>query len=273
MTHPRAPRYNTFVQILRLGSEGESVRRWQQFLIGHAVFTGPADGLYGPRTEHATRRFQAGEQLEVDGCVGPLTYAAALAGGFDPGFLDPQGGTSGVEWPPRPVFSAIVSSAEREALFGKFAHERIRPHRDEIRVVEEWEKENIVTAVIPQLVGVDGAPAKGRIRLHKRVAEQTVGLFDAWEKDGLSKLVLAWAGGYMPRFVRGSPTELSSHAWGAAFDINAPWNWFGCLPALRGQKGSVRELVARANDFGFYWGGHFKSRADGMHFEVARLLD
>ncbi|MFC1534810.1 M15 family metallopeptidase [Thermodesulfobacteriota bacterium] len=24
--------------------------------------------------------------------------------------------------------------------------------------------------------------------------------------------------------------------------------------------------------FGFYWGGHFKSRPDGMHFEVAKIL-
>jgi hypothetical protein len=38
-----------------------------------------------------------------------------------------------------------------------------------------------------------------------------------------------------------------------------------------GQKGCVRELVPIANEFGFYWGGHF-SRMDGMHFEIAKLL-
>ncbi|MBP0575977.1 M15 family metallopeptidase [Mycobacterium tuberculosis] len=39
-----------------------------------------------------------------------------------------------------------------------------------------------------------------------------------------------------------------------------------------GAKGCVRELVPIANRFGFYWGGHFSTRADGMHFEVAKLL-
>lgn len=75
----------------------------------------------------------------------------------------------------------------------------------------------------------------------------------------------------MPRFVRGSRTTLSNHSWGTAFDINYAWNCLGALPALRGEKGSVRELVPIAHRHGFYWGGHF-SRRDGMHFEVARVL-
>jgi hypothetical protein len=36
-----------------------------------------------------------------------------------------------------------------------------------------------------------------------------------------------------------------------------------------GQHGSVRELVSIANEHGFFWGGHFDKRRDGMHFEVA----
>ena len=53
---------------------------------------------------------------------------------------------------------------------------------------------------------------------------------------------------------------LSNHAWGTAFDINAKWNPFTHIPALVGSTGSVRELVKIANDFGFYWGGHFQQR-------------
>ena len=44
------------------------------------------------------------------------------------------------------------------------------------------------------------------------------------------------------------------------------------LPAPAGAEGSVRELVDIANAHGFFWGGHFKGRPDGMHFEVAKLL-
>lgn len=36
--------------------------------------------------------------------------------------------------------------------------------------------------------------------------------------------------------------------------------------------GCVFELVPLAHQFGFYWGGHFKTRRDGMHFEVAKPL-
>lgn len=49
------------------------------------------------------------------------------------------------------------------------------------------------------------------------------------------------------------------------------YNPLGARPALVGQKGSVRELVPIANKWGFYWGGHYSGRKDGMHFEVAVL--
>jgi len=29
--------------------------------------------------------------------------------------------------------------------------------------------------------------------------------------------------------------------------------------------------VPLANEHGFYWGGHFRHRPDGMHFEIAVL--
>jgi hypothetical protein len=34
----------------------------------------------------------------------------------------------------------------------------------------------------------------------------------------------------------------------------------------------VRELVPIANKHGFYWGGHYSKRADGMHFEAAKVV-
>jgi hypothetical protein len=65
---------------------------------------------------------------------------------------------------------------------------------------------------------------------------------------------------------------LSNHAFGGAFDINDQWNGLGETPALVGARGCVRELVEIANRFGFFWGGHYSHRPDGMHFEIARLL-
>jgi hypothetical protein len=44
------------------------------------------------------------------------------------------------------------------------------------------------------------------------------------------------------------------------------------VPALVGQRGSLRELVPAANRLGFFWGGHYANRKDGMHFEVSKLM-
>jgi hypothetical protein len=260
------------MEILRQGCEGPEVVRWQQFLAGFGLLERGVDGIFGPFTDKGTRAYQRRKRIHVDGVVGPQTYGTALCDGFDPGFTDPRGGTSGTGWPPRPLFAPLVSNAERETVYGRFRYERIALGKDEIRVLDGWADRHLVTVVVPQLKGVKGASASGRVRMHKRVAEQTRALFERWEHRGLLPLVLSWAGMYAARYERGSPTRLSSHAWGAGFDINAEWNALGRVPALRGERGSVRELVADANEFGFFWGGHFVRRSDGMHFEVARPL-
>jgi hypothetical protein len=120
---------------------------------------------------------------------------------------------------------------------------------------------------IPQLVGVKGAGRAKKFPFHKKVAGQVQGLFEMWEHYSYTHLILTYAGSWVPRFIRGSRTALSSHAWGTAFDINAAWNGYGRRPAMFGDEGCVRELVEIAVDHGFYWGGWFP-RNDGMHFEV-----
>jgi peptidoglycan hydrolase-like protein with peptidoglycan-binding domain len=258
------------MQILRRGSEGEDVRRWQRFLIGQGLLESSADGVFGPITEQATRAFQRRAKLDVDGVVGPMTVAAAIQRGLDIGFTDPLGGEDGADWPPRPEFAPLVSNGERAAVFGEFRFEPVGPDTDDIRILGGWQRANITTVVIPQLVGVTGAHPEGRISVHRLVAEQVRALFQSWADAGLADLLLTWAGSFAPRFVRGSRTTLSNHAWGTGFDVNVAWNSLGALPALRGAKGSVRELVPIAHEHGFYWGGHF-TRRDGMHFEVAQV--
>ncbi len=57
---------------------GPDVQIWQQQMlaIGWTVIGNP-DGRFGPRTDAATRGFQASRNLLVDGIVGPITWAAA----------------------------------------------------------------------------------------------------------------------------------------------------------------------------------------------------
>src|SRR5256885_17042522 len=113
------------MQILRRGSEGDDVRRWQRFLIGQEFMTSGADGVFGPATEQATKAFQGAARIGLDGFVGPMTFAAAIQRGFDPGFSDPQGGDTGIDWPPRPSLRPLVSNTERAQVFGEFSFESL----------------------------------------------------------------------------------------------------------------------------------------------------
>ena len=76
------------------------------------------------------------------------------------------------------------------------------------------------------------------MRFHRKAAGQLEALWAAWGRAGLVGRIRTYEGSYTPRFVRGRPGRLSSHAYA----------------------------------HGFFWGGHFKGRPDGMHFEVAKLL-
>jgi hypothetical protein len=176
-----------------------------------------------------------------------------------------------LEWPPRPAFAPLDAAGKR-AAFGEltFTPAPTAGNPEAIQISPRWLEENIVVATIPQLGHVRGAPPSGRAQFHRLVAPRVVELFARWQQAGLDGLVLTYGGSFAPRFIRGSRSVLSQHAYGSAFDINVEWNPLGAVPRLRGSKGSVRELVPIANELGFYWGGHF-ARRDGMHFEMGRL--
>lgn len=64
--------------ILRRGSRGEEVKRWQR-ILGVTV-----DGVFGPGTEQATRSWQVAAGLQGDGVVGPKTWSIAERKDTDP---------------------------------------------------------------------------------------------------------------------------------------------------------------------------------------------
>lgn len=63
-------------RLLMEGMRGTDVTQWQQRLrrLGYVI---AADGVFGPETDAATRRFQSRHDLAADGIVGPLTRKAA----------------------------------------------------------------------------------------------------------------------------------------------------------------------------------------------------
>jgi hypothetical protein len=133
-----------------------------------------------------------------------------------------------------PIFKPLISTAERQRLFGKFDY-RANPDGT-IKILGNWAGQNIVKVHIPQLVGIERAPKNGMIYFHRLGARQPQNLFEEWDAEGLIDLVLSWAGSFVPRMVRGSKTTLCNQAFGTAFNINA-WNPLGKTPAPVGRKG------------------------------------
>jgi len=252
--------------VLRRGDKGAPVVEWQTVLVtaGESLSPYGADGDFGRLTEEATRRYQRARGLFPDGIVGPKTWATA-------GAVEEPSEPERV----RPPFKPLYGQAAREAAWGRFEYvsEPVPGNPEAIRITDDWVRQSIMAVDVPQLRGIAGAPRNGRAYLHKRIAPQFLALWKDWEDANLLHLVKSWAGMWVPRFIRGSRSVLSNHAFGTAFDINAPWNPLGAEPPRVGETGSVRQLVPYAWDRGFYWGGDFPNRPDGMHFEATEVAE
>lgn len=152
-------------------------------------------------------------------------------------------------------------------LYGKIEYVSKGPKTDDIIITNNFVKENLIKITIPQLAKIQN-PHPINMLCHRLAAPNILGLWQEWENLGLLSRIITFNGLFNPRFVRGSRTTLSPHAYGAAFDINTQWNGLKEKPPGVGEKGSVRELVPSALRWGFNWGGFWKDRYDGMHFEV-----
>jgi len=253
--------------VLELNIKNKEVKKWQLFLIGLGYSKVKADGDFGPITEAATKDFQRKNNLVADGKVGNYTLKVAIDKGF--ALFDvviPERATVN-SFPAKPNFNPLNTS-QMKKTFGAFDY-TLKDEKGNISILGNWEKENITSIEIPQLTKLPPYFPK-KIKVHQKAAQQFTNLFNAWQKAGLSPLIISYSGCFNPRLVRGG-NDLSRHSWGTAFDINAEWNGLNITPPKRGEKGSVLELVKISNDNGFYWGGHFP-RLDGMHFEIAQLL-
>jgi peptidoglycan hydrolase-like protein with peptidoglycan-binding domain len=62
--------------MLARGAKGAAVEALQRALAAMGINPGPIDGLFGPTTEAAVKRFQEKAGLSADGVVGRKTRAA-----------------------------------------------------------------------------------------------------------------------------------------------------------------------------------------------------
>lgn len=259
------------MQILKPGmaqADTAYVKRWQHFLIGKGYHGLTDTGLYDGATVEATKLYQKKRALVADGVVGNATLNAATSDGFplfevsSPEVVDDK---SSQAWPPAPKDMRVLTQDERIKLFGSFNY-KFAPtptNHEAVEIDPAWVKANIVTFSTPI----------GRVTFHKLAKDPFLALVSAWNDAGLLNKIVTFNGAWNARFKRGRAAQgdLSNHAWGTAFDINAATNGLGVIPPVRGSHGSVRELVPIANQLGWFWGGHYKSRLDGMHFELVKL--
>jgi hypothetical protein len=270
------------------------VQRWQFFLHrqGLGSVAGRIDGRFGNNSFSATVAYQAQRGLPTTGALDDATLASAVADGYtalpDNHYADLSQG----DWPQPPANLKSPSNAARNEALRCFVFTQLpevnRSSREAIEIgascdgqLANWESANIARFPIPTLGHVAEFP--GFVRAHKAIGERVQALIAEWAEADLLHLLLSYAGGYNPRYIRGKsglspqghgpikstePVSLSNHAFGSAFDFNAPENPLKAIPRGVTEVGSVRELVPIAVRHGFYWGGWF-SRRDGMHFEFA----
>lgn len=212
------------------------------------------------------------------GSTGPIGITGPIRGGSND--LVPFGPVTKPLLPRAPeavpLFQPLVTNNDRARIFGKFDYyaQPLPGNAEHVHIVGGWVDENIIWVDIPQLknkLGVTTGAVSHQpgMLFHKLGAKQLQGMFRDWETAGLIDRILSFDGSFVPRFVRGSRLTLSNHCFGNAFDINCNFNEMGSSPAAIGQRGSVRELVPIATKWGFYWGGFYHTRPDGMHFELS----
>lgn len=237
-------------------SSGADVRTLQFFLRGKNLYRGAVDGEFGQRTLAAVIQFQRDHGLTDDGVVGPQTMATLLLAGMAAMPAPPE-----IDEPQEPAgLKPLLSNEQRMRRWGRFSF-RPAPTDDDpeaIEITDDFEGHKITKVTCPVF--------KRAIRLHVAVAEDYLAFMQSVIAAKLQHLLLTFDGAFVPRYIRGSRTSLSNHAWGTAFDVNAGWNGLGQTPVFAGQHGSVRETVLLGVQHGWYWGGWFRRR-DGMHFE------
>ena len=237
-------------------SKGTDIKQVQFFLIGRGLYLGKVDGVYGPLTAAAVKSYQLVKKLlPADGIAGRLTWAAMIQDGL------PLVADTDREIPHCPEdVHPLTNNEQRMRRWGRFEFEADpEPGNPEnIRILGAWEGKNIVPVDCPIW-------GQHRVHLHREVVADYVAFMNELIDVKLANRLHSFDGGFNARFIRGSRTTLSNHAWGTAFDVNCDDNPLGHTPAYIGEPGSVRELVMIGVKHHFFSAGCF-TRADGMHF-------
>lgn len=135
--------------------------------------------------------------------------------------------------------------------------------------IREWERDNIRPARVPAPLRFAGRPVQ-TLRVHRLLVDRFESVYNEIHHVGLWSAVESYAGAYAFRLIRGGES-LSMHAYGAAIDHDPLHNQLGAAPehCSFGNTEAGRAVVRIFEAHGFFWGGKFRGRPDGMHFQFA----
>ena len=235
---------------------GPAVRRLQELLDGlHPDYdTGDNDGIYGPATAEAVRRFQHAAGLTVDGIAGRYTMAAAISAvpAFprQPAVIDPD--------------DPIVSIADLHPLPKNYAYNRpistvrgVMWHQTGCEMPaapEGWGRVNAHYGVTLEGVAILINHPRRMIWHGNKPSPQTVGIEIEGNHHGvLGDASTLWRGGGGPHYLNdamiAAAHECVAHARGLGCPIEYQRAHRQSKAARRGDPGSaIWEQIARPLD-------------------------
>jgi hypothetical protein len=173
----------------------------------------------------------------VGGIVGVMAF-----------FLMPKRTPTSVSAPLR-----YITTAVRDAWYGPITYVAAptSDNPEAIKITNDFH-ERIIRHTMPIL---------GPIEIHELAAPSLYSILNEIAAMGWGSKIRQFNGSFVPRFVRGSTSDLSSHSYGTSIDINAAENPQGGEPTA-----DQRDLATIFEKHGWYWGDRFSKR-DPMHFE------
>ena len=137
-----------------------------------------------------------------------------------------------------------------------------------------WESEHLTSIKLPYRMTLpwDLSKTIGRIRCHNKVGDSLTRIFDrilkhyGSEQEVKRNRMHLFGGCFAYRPVAGG-ARLSTHAWGAAIDLDPDRNPLG--KEWNSQDGMMPLTVVGIFEAeGWRWGGRFQNRKDCMHFQA-----
>lgn len=140
-----------------------------------------------------------------------------------------------------------------------------------------WREANIVSVKPLPFKMYVGKLQISRIEMNKFCAYDLAAILEEiWATAGKKQKVISeWGmdrfdGSFVIRNIRGS-NRISNHAFGLAADFNARRNPLGVKPGVTpGSFVNGCPVVKIFDKHNVFWGGRYKKRPDGMHFEWVR---